>query len=59
MSSRILDDSKTCFLIFLKQKQKQVARIFRGIQRWGQVLEFAAKIIGLILKEFKKVIKFL
>ena len=45
------------FLIFLKQKQ--VARIFRGIQRWGQVLEFAAKIIGLILKEFKKVIKFL
>ena len=47
------------FLIFLKQKQKQVARIFRGIQQWGQVLEFAAKIIGLILKEFKKVIKFL
>ena len=40
-------------------KTKKVARIFRGIQRWGQVLEFAAKIIGLILKEFKKVIKFL
>ena len=40
MSSRMLGDSNT-FLIFLKQKQ--VARIFRDIQRWGQVWSLRLK----------------